>query len=229
MLHPLSSASAAIHFPIPTLGLHRTAHTVQDMSEENSQIVPKPIKLIAAACNNMGIGWKGHLPWDLPKEFQYLLDTITTVKQPGKKNLLVWGRRSFEAFDEKLLPLANTVIALLTRQLSDLPKFTHYICRDEEDVVQLVSSPPLCDEVETIWVLGGVECYKNMMKHSWCRHIYFTHIMADLPCDTFFPEFDKNIFKLREKYPGVPSGIHEEKGVQYIFRVYERDQTPNSE
>ncbi|KAM3924428.1 dihydrofolate reductase-like [Leptodactylus fuscus] len=199
------------------------------MSEGNSQLSPKPIKLIAAACNNMGIGWKGNLPWDLPNEFRYLLDTITTVKEPGKKNLLVWGRRSFDAFDENLLPLANTVVVLLTRQLSDLPKYAHYICRDEEEVVKLVSRSPLYDEIETVWVLGGVECYTNMMKHPWCSHIYFTHIMADFQCDTFFPEFDKNIFKLREKYPDIPSGIQEEKGVKYIFQVYEKDQPPNSE
>ncbi|XP_069809072.1 dihydrofolate reductase-like [Dendropsophus ebraccatus] len=198
------------------------------MSEENSQVAPKPIKLIAAAGNNMGIGYKGHLPWDLPNEFQYLLNTITTVKEPGKKNLLVWGRKSFEGFDEKLLPLPNTIIALLTRQISDLPKHTHYICRDEEEVVKLVSSPLLYDEIETLWVLGGVECYKNMMKHPWCNHIYFTHIMADFECDIFFPEFDKNVFKLREDYPGIPSGIQEEKGVKYIFRVYEKDQPQNS-
>ncbi|KAG9491080.1 hypothetical protein GDO78_006443 [Eleutherodactylus coqui] len=196
------------------------------MSEGNSQIIPKPIKLIAAACNNMGIGWKGHLPWNLPKEFQYLLETITKVHQPGKKNLIVWGRRSFEAFDENLLPLANAVIVLLTRQLRELPKNAHYMCRDEEEVVKLVSSSPLCDEIETIWVLGGVVCYKNMMRHPWCSHIYFTDIMADFECDTFFPEFDKNIFKLKEKYPGLPSGIQEEKGVKYIFQVYEKDQFP---
>ncbi|KAG8579689.1 hypothetical protein GDO81_011009 [Engystomops pustulosus] len=198
------------------------------MSEGNPQVIPKPIKLIAAACNNMGIGWKGNLPWDLPKEFQYLLDSITTVKQPGKKNLLIWGRKSFEAFDEKLLPLANCIIVLLTRQLSDLPKHAHYICRDEEEVVKLVSSSTLYDEIETMWVLGGVECYMNMMRHPWCNHIYFTKIMADFQCDTFFPEFDKNVFKLKEGYPGIPSGIQEENGVKYIFQVYEKDQTPNN-
>ncbi|XP_056373266.1 dihydrofolate reductase-like isoform X2 [Hyla sarda] len=206
-----------------------TITRVIKMPGEKSQIVPKPIKVIAAACNNMGIGLKGNLPWNLPNEFKYLLNTITTVKEPGKKNLIVWGRRSFEGFDENLLPLPNTLIVLLTRQISDLPKHIDYICHDEEEVVKLVSSSPLCNEIETIWILGGVECYKNMMKHPWCNHIYFTHIMADLECDTFFPEFDKNVFKLKEDYPGIPSEIQEEKGIKYIFRVYEKDQPQNDE
>ncbi|XP_063786634.1 dihydrofolate reductase-like [Pseudophryne corroboree] len=198
------------------------------MSETNLPNPFKPIKLIAAACNNMGIGLKGHLPWDLPKEFRYLLDKITTVEQPEKKNLLVWGRHSFETFDEKLLPLANTVIVLLTRKLREVPKYADYICHDEEEVVKLVSSPPLSDQIETIWVLGGVECYTNMMQHPWCNHIYFTQIMADFECDTFFPVFDKEVFKLKEKYPGVPSGVQEEKGTKYIFQVYEKDQPTQS-
>ncbi|XP_075061505.1 dihydrofolate reductase-like [Mixophyes fleayi] len=199
------------------------------MSEANLQTPVKPIKIIAAACNNNGIGLKGHLPWDLPKEFKYLLASITTVKQPGKKNLIVWGRQSFESFDEKLLPLENTIIVLLSRALREVPKFAHYICRNEEEVVTLVSAPPLSDEIETIWVLGGVECYINMIRHPWCNHIYFTKIMADFECDIFFPDFDKDVFKLKEEYPGVPSGIQEEKGVKYIFQVYEKDQQKQSQ
>ncbi|KAM9311475.1 dihydrofolate reductase-like [Gastrophryne carolinensis] len=197
------------------------------MSEEAAPaapVIPTPIKIIAAACNNMGIGVNGNLPWDLPNEFQYLLDTITTVRQPGKKNLLMWGRKSFEAFDENLLPLANTKVVLMTKNLSDLPRYADYIARNEEEVERLVSAQPLSEEIETIWVLGGVECYKNALRHPWCNHIYFTEIMADFQCDTFFPEFDKNVFKLKENYPDVPSGIQEEKGVKYIFRVYEKDQ-----
>ncbi|KAM5170192.1 dihydrofolate reductase-like isoform 1-T2 [Mantella aurantiaca] len=198
------------------------------MSKSDVPITPKPIKVIAAACNNRGIGLKGNLPWNLPNEFQYFLNRITTVEQPGKKNLLVWGRKSFETFDENLLPLANTVVVLLTRKASDLPKHAHYMCRNEEEVVELVSKTPLSEEIETLWVLGGVECYENMMRHPWCNHIYFTDIMEDFKCDTFFPEFDKDVFKLRENYPGVPSGIQEEKGVRYVFQVYEKDQPKQS-
>lgn len=30
-------------------------------------------------------------------------------------------------------------------------------------------------------------------------------------------------------YPGVPSGIQEEKGIKYIFQVYEKDQLQQDE
>ncbi|XP_068134433.1 dihydrofolate reductase-like [Hyperolius riggenbachi] len=191
------------------------------MSETNPSF--KPIKLIAAVSNNLGIGVNGNIPWNLPNEYRYFLNKITTVEQTGKKNVLAWGRKSFEKFEEELLPLENSIIALMTRNLSELPKYVDYICRDEEEVVNLVSSPPLSEEVEAIWVLGGVEVYKNMMDHPWCSHIYMTEIMADFECDTFFPEFDKEVYRLKENYPGVPSGIQEENGLKYVFKVYEKD------
>ncbi|KAM4747485.1 dihydrofolate reductase-like [Rhinophrynus dorsalis] len=193
------------------------------MSEKSSQNGTKPVNLIAAACSDMGIGKNGYLPWNLPNEFKYFLDKITTVKQPGKKNLLVWGRRSFETFDESLLPLSNCIIALLSRTLSTVPNYVSYICHDEEEVLKLASSPPLSDEIETIWALGGVESYKTLIQHPWCHQIYLTKIMTHFDCDTFFPEFDRDVFKLMKEYPGVPSEPQEENGIKYIFQVYQKD------
>ncbi|MEE6478184.1 hypothetical protein FKM82_011767 [Ascaphus truei] len=193
------------------------------MSKAEETNVPKPVRLITAACSNMGIGRNGNLPWNLPKEFRYFLDKITSVTQPGKKNLIVWGRRSFESFEESMLPLPNTVIALLSRELSLVPKHVTYICRDEEEVIKLASVAPLRDEIETIWIVGGVQSYKAMMQHPWCDQIYFTKIMARFDCDTFFPDFDREVFKLMEEYPGVPSGIQEENGIKYVFQVFQRD------
>ncbi|XP_063301441.1 dihydrofolate reductase-like [Pelobates fuscus] len=182
----------------------------------------KPIKLIAAACKNLGIGVNGNLPWNLPNEYKYFINTITSVTQPGKKNLLMLGRISFGTFDEKYLPLPNCVIALLSKKESNLPEHAHYICRNEEEVLKMAVTPPLCDEVETIWILGGVETYRTMMKHPWCDEIYLTRIEADFECDTFFPKINQEFFSLMDKYPGVPSEVQEEKGLTYIFQVYKR-------
>ncbi|XP_053321658.1 dihydrofolate reductase-like [Spea bombifrons] len=192
------------------------------MGETSFQKGTKPIKLIAAACNNMGIGRNGCLPWNLPKEYKYFIDKITSVTQPGKKNLIVLGRFSFESFDERYLPLPNCIIALLSRKESTLPPHASHICRDEEDVLKLASTPPLCNEVETIWILGGAEYYKTMMQHPWCDEIYLTRVQADFECDTFFPEVNQEIYKLMENFPGVPSEVQEENGLSYVFQVYKR-------
>ncbi|KTG41479.1 hypothetical protein cypCar_00019732 [Cyprinus carpio] len=78
----------------------------------------KPIRLIAAACRDMGIGKNGQLPWSLPKEFQFFMDTITAVSAPGKKNLVVWGRISLFSCPETVFPLANCINLVLSRKLT---------------------------------------------------------------------------------------------------------------
>ncbi|TRY85207.1 hypothetical protein DNTS_009252 [Danionella cerebrum] len=164
----------------------------------------KPIRLIGAACSRMGIGKNGQLPWNLPKEFQFFLDTITTVSTPGKKNLVVWGRISWFSCPEAVPPHA------------------HYLCHDFSSAVRLVSHAPLSHIVENIWVLGGSEVYRGGLEHPWCDCIYLTEIMADFDCDVFFPEFDHEVFRKQTGFPGVPDDIHEENGIRFQFQVYKK-------
>ncbi|XP_029455618.1 dihydrofolate reductase-like isoform X2 [Rhinatrema bivittatum] len=169
------------------------------MCEAEERVDPKPIRLVAAVSRSMGIGHKGSLPWSLPNEFKYFIDKITSVAEPGKKNLIIWGRKSFEPFAESLLPLPNCIVALLSRTLSSVPEHVYYVCRSVRDAIKKASKPPLSEEIETIWVLGGVESFAETMKHPWCDQIHITAIMEDYECDTFFPEFDRDIFKLAKE------------------------------
>ncbi|XP_072551345.1 dihydrofolate reductase [Salminus brasiliensis] len=182
----------------------------------------KPIRLIAAACNNMGIGKDGRLPWSIPSEFQFFLDKITAVSKPGKKNLLVWGRYTWFSCPEGVLPLANTLHVILSKQLRSPPKLAHYVCEDFDEMIRLASQPPLTDLIETIWVIGGTEVYREAMQHPWCDLIYLTDIMADFDCDVFFPDFDRNIYRKQSRFPGVPDEIQEENGIKFQFQVFKK-------
>lgn len=42
-------------------------------------------------------------------------------------------------------------------------------------------------------------CDQDALKHPWCDLIYLTDVMAEFVCDVFFPEFDKEEFKLQER------------------------------
>ncbi|XP_030070711.1 dihydrofolate reductase isoform X2 [Microcaecilia unicolor] len=193
------------------------------MCDAEGRVDPKPIRLVAAVSRNMGIGQKGDLPWNLPNEFKYFIEKITSVVEPGKKNLIIWGRKTLEPFAETLLPLPNCINALLSRTLSSAPEYVHYVCPSMMDAIKMASTPPLSENLETIWVIGGVEPYAEAMKHSWCDQIHITDIMEDFDCDTFFPEFDRDVFKLAKEFPGIPTGIQEENGIKYAFQVYQRD------
>ncbi|XP_067906319.1 zgc:153031 isoform X2 [Heterodontus francisci] len=153
----------------------------------------KPLRLIAAADSNMGIGICGKLPWALPNELNYFLSRITAVSAPGKKNLVIWGKRS--AIDDGS-NLPNCYSVVLSRTLSSVPENANYLCRDLTSAIELGSLPPLSEEIETIWVLGGTKPFEEAMNHPNCDRIYLTNIMAQFNADTFFPEFDREIFKL---------------------------------
>ncbi|KAM7396435.1 hypothetical protein PAMP_019472 [Pampus punctatissimus] len=131
----------------------------------------KPICLIAAVCNNMGIGKDGKLPWDLPM----------------------------------------------------VPDHAHFLCQDFESAVRLAAQHPLSDLIETIWIVGGTHVYQDALKHPWCDLVYLTDVMADFDCDVFFPEFDRGLFKVQERFPGVPSGIQEENDIKYKCQVFKKE------
>jgi len=52
------------------------------------------------------------------------------------------------------------IYCIILHHFSANPPRAHYLCKDFESVIRLVSEPPLCHIVETIWVLGGPEVYK---------------------------------------------------------------------
>ncbi|MGH0179068.1 UNVERIFIED_CONTAM: hypothetical protein FKN15_000759 [Acipenser sinensis] len=54
------------------------------------------------------------------------------------------------------------------------------------------------------------------------RHrLFVTRILQEFECDTFLPEIDLDKYKLLPEFPGVPTEIQEENGIQYKFEVYE--------
>ncbi|XP_041650861.1 zgc:153031 [Cheilinus undulatus] len=193
------------------------------METGRDKVQRKPVRLIAAVCNGRGIGKNGKLPWSLPSEFQYFLNTVTRVSKPGKMNLMVWGKLCWYSNPETLFPLANNLHVVLSTTLNTVPKHAHFLSQDFESAVLLATRPPLADIIETIWVVGGTQVYKEALKHPWCDLVYLTDIMADFDCDVFFPEFDRGLFKEQERFPGVPSEIQEEDGIKYRFRVFQRE------
>ncbi|KAJ0069372.1 hypothetical protein NL108_004206, partial [Boleophthalmus pectinirostris] len=155
-------------------------------------------------------------------EFKFFIDSITGVSKPGKMNLLIWGTRCWFSTPEVLFPMANTLHVVLSKTLESAPKHAHFLCKDFDSAVLLASQPPLSDVIETIWVIGGVQPYKDALKHPWCDLIYLTDVRATFDCDVFFPEFDKRVFQLQDKFPGVPSEIQEENGIQFKYEVFKK-------
>jgi len=179
------------------------------------------LKLIAAACENMGIGINNDLPWRLPKEMQYFSKMTTTCSNPEKRNCVIMGHRTWLSMPKSILPLKGRINIVLSRQLKEPPEGAHYLANSMEECLNLLEKPPLCDEIESVWVIGGTQIYKEALESPHCKYIYLTRIMAAFECDTFFPDIPHDKFKLI-KDPDVPDTEQEEKGIHYTFEVYKR-------
>lgn len=138
--------------------------------------------------------------------------------------MMVWGRGCwFSNADSLFSMLPNVLHVVLSTTLSTLPEHAHFLCQDFDSMISLALLQPLCDLVETIWVVGGPQVYQEALVHPWCELIFLTDIMADFDCDVFFPQFDRSIFKKQQRFPGVPNEIQEENGVTFKFEVFKRE------
>lgn len=43
-------------------------------------------------------------------------------------------------------------------------------------------------------------CAQDALEHPWCDLVYLTDVMAEFDCNVFFPEFDRELFKVQERY-----------------------------
>jgi dihydrofolate reductase len=95
------------------------------------------------------------------------------------------------------------------------------VCPSLSVAISNLETPPLSDNIETVFAFGGSSVYSEVLGRSLCDRIYMTEILAVFPADVFFPKIDTTIFSEIED-PSVPKGILEENGVKFRFKVYER-------
>lgn len=169
------------------------------------------VSQIAAMSRSRAIGVGNKLPWDLPEDMKYFRDTT-------RSKIVIMGRKTFESMDSKPLPKRFNIV------ISRNPP----AASTNDPLVQWVSSIEAALELakksistasgkaqwgEEIFIIGGGEIFKESLAQT--DRIYLTEIEADFDGDSYFPEFDKNQFKLISKDERIGA-------VPMAFCVYER-------
>jgi dihydrofolate reductase len=129
------------------------------------------VSLIVAMAQNGVIGRHNALPWRLPQDLKRF--KAFTLGKP-----ILMGRKTFESIGRPLPGRDNLV---LTRARSWFAPGVIVVHSVEEALAQAASS----DELVAI---GGAEIFRLVL--PFARRIYLTHVHADVPGDTFFPDFD---------------------------------------
>jgi dihydrofolate reductase len=174
-----------------------------------SQLLKKTkmiISLIAALTKNRVIGKNNDLPWKLPDDMKYFMQTT-------KGHHVIMGRKNYDSLPEKFRPLPNRTSIVVTRQKN----FTAEGCIVVHDIESGLTIAEGHHENE-VFIIGGAEIYEQSMK--FMQRMYLTEINTILEGDTYFPDFKKSDWK---EISRVHHGADERHAYAFDFVVYEKN------
>ncbi|KAL6263143.1 hypothetical protein P5V15_005944 [Pogonomyrmex californicus] len=175
------------------------------------------LELIAAACENMGIGINGNLPWRLKTEMAFFTRMTTETNHTNKKNVVLMGRRTWECIPDKYRPLKDRINMVLTSKSLDYGNEA-ITCKSIPHALDIITQ--MQNQIERVWVIGGSSVYKSAMESPYFGRLYLTRIKKKFECDTFFPLIPNDFVLIED--PTVPQGIQKENGIEFVYEVYER-------
>lgn len=139
------------------------------------------ISLIAAVAQNRVIGKNNDLPWHLPDDMKYFMQTT-------KGHYIIMGRKNYQSLPPKFRPLPDRTNLLITRQKNfDAPGCT--IINSIEQGIELARQ----NNEQELFVIGGAEIYALGLPYA--HRLYLTEIDGSPEGDVQFPIFDKNEWK----------------------------------
>lgn len=163
------------------------------------------ISLIAAISQNNVIGKNNDLPWHLPDDMKYFMQTT-------KGHHVIMGRKNYDSIPEKFRPLPNRVNIVVTRQ-QELRAPNCIIVNAIEKGLELARQH---GEAEA-FIIGGSEIYHQGF--ALANRLYLTEIHATIEGDTYFPEFNKKQWKEVSRKHHSTDERHK---YSFDFVVYER-------
>jgi dihydrofolate reductase len=163
------------------------------------------ISLIAALTRNRVIGINNGLPWHLPDDMKYFMQTTKT-------HHVIMGRKNYDSIPEKFRPLPNRMNIVVTRQ----KEFKAPMCAVVHSLEEGIELARKAGEQE-VFVIGGSDMYKLALPIS--HRLYLTEIETELTGDTYFPEFTRALWKETSRQHHSTDDRH---AYSFDFVVYDR-------
>ena len=169
------------------------------------------LSIISAIANNNEIGRKNELLCNLPIDMRHFRKT--TSGHP-----VIMGQRTFESLGigpngkpGKPLPNRRNIILTLDKEFKrDDAEVTYSL----EELDKLLENTAKKDE--ELFIIGGGQIYKLFIDKA--LRLYITHVNAEfLDADTFFPNIDKNKWKIisEERHEKDEENIYDTNFVIY--------------
>lgn len=163
------------------------------------------ISIIAAVAKNRVIGRGNDLPWHLPDDMKFFMQTTNG-------HHVIMGRKNYESLPEKFRPLPNRTNIVVTRQ-KDYKAPGCTIVHELSDGIRLAKS----NGEKELFIIGGAEIYKLALPMT--NVLYLTEIDAELEGDTFFPTWNKKDWKEMSRQHHTADAKHK---FAFDFTVYKK-------
>lgn len=134
------------------------------------------LSLIWAMAHRGVIGRHNTLPWRLPADLRYFRQVTTG-------HPVIMGRKNYEDIGKPLPGRTNIVV---TRQQG-------YRAPGCTVVHSIEAALETARAQEEIFVIGGADIYRQTLPAA--GRLYITEIDADIEGDTFFPAFDRRLWR----------------------------------
>lgn len=163
------------------------------------------VSMIAALSQNRVIGKNNDLPWKLPDDMKFFMDTT-------KGHHTIMGRKNYDSIPPRFKPLPHRTNIVVTRQQN----FSAPGCIVVDSLNKGLLLAKENQERET-FIIGGAEIYKLGLPHA--TRLYLTEIEAFINGDTYFPELDKNEWT---EISRQHHGKDDRHAYSFDFVIYER-------
>jgi dihydrofolate reductase len=145
--------------------------------------------IIAAMDNCYGISKNGDIPWHIKEDINRFRD-ITTGSDNTKINIVIMGRKTWEAVPDTLLK--NRINIVISSTISNIyPPVNGLVFTDSlSGAFDLIK---IMNDIGDIFVIGGSQLYKEALSKKWiryCDRMYLTTINFNYMCDNKFPYQD---------------------------------------
>ena len=186
------------------------------MSYANTEVAQ-----IAAISSNRCIGKDTELPWHISADLQHFKKMTTANSDSDVKGIVIMGRKTFESMGSK--PLPKRVSFIITSQLDYAEqkglenKENAYVVHNLDDALTQAASLAHGAHLETIWVIGGEQVFKEAMMYT--DRIELTHVDTDISDgDAFYPELPSDFAAVQKS-----EQMHDDKSsLDFKFVTYRR-------
>lgn len=165
------------------------------------------VSLIAALTKNRVIGKNNDLPWHLPDDMKFFMNTT-------KGHAVIMGRKNYDSLPAKFKPLKERHNIVISAQPNYMAPGATVVSSWQDALNEAMQRRA---PEEEIFVIGGAQIYSLAMASA--DRLYLTEIQTKLDGDTFFPEVDKSDWIEKSRVHHAADSRH---AYAFDFVVYER-------